>query len=55
MIDIHANAGWHEAAAWIKGELEKMGFSDAVLEGWPSGLAAQASSITVQPIPAARS
>jgi hypothetical protein len=33
---IQANQGWHDAAAWIKGELEKMGYSDAVIEGWPS-------------------
>jgi len=33
---IQANAGWHEAAVWIKGELESMGYSDALIEGWPS-------------------
>ncbi len=33
---IQANAGWHEAAVWIKDELEKMGYGDAVIEGWPS-------------------
>ncbi|MBM3310061.1 MAG: DUF4910 domain-containing protein, partial [Candidatus Aminicenantes bacterium] len=33
---IQANAGWHEAAVWIKGELEKMGYQDAAIEGWPS-------------------
>jgi hypothetical protein len=33
---IQANAGWHEAAVWIKGELEKMGYADALIEGWPS-------------------
>jgi aminopeptidase YwaD len=31
---IQANAGWHEAAAWIKDELEKLGYSDAVIESW---------------------
>ena len=33
---IQANQGWHDAAAWIKGELESMGYTDAVIEGWPS-------------------
>jgi len=33
---IQANAGWHDAALWIKGELESMGYTDAVIEGWPS-------------------
>jgi len=33
---IQANQGWHDAAAWIKGELEGMGYTDAVIEGWPS-------------------
>ena len=33
---IQANAGWHEAAVWIKGELERMGYKDAAIEGWPS-------------------
>jgi aminopeptidase YwaD len=33
---IQANAGWHEAAVWIKDKLEKFGYSDAVIEGWPS-------------------
>jgi len=33
---IQANQGWHDAAAWIKGELEGMGYSDALIEGWPS-------------------
>jgi hypothetical protein len=33
---IQANAGWHEAALWIKGELERMGYTDALIEGWPS-------------------
>jgi len=33
---IQANQGWHDAAAWIKGELEGMGYSDVLIEGWPS-------------------
>jgi len=33
---IQANQGWHDAAVWIKGELESMGYTDAVIEGWPS-------------------
>jgi Peptidase family M28 len=33
---IQANQGWHDAAVWIKGELEKMGYADALIEGWPS-------------------
>jgi hypothetical protein len=33
---IQANVGWREAALWIKGELEGMGYADAVIEGWPS-------------------
>ncbi|HCS47771.1 MAG TPA: hypothetical protein DIW61_05775, partial [Candidatus Aminicenantes bacterium] len=33
---IQANAGWHDAALWIKGELESMGYTDAVIEGWLS-------------------
>ncbi len=33
---IQANAGWHEAAVWIKNELEKMGYGDALIEGWSS-------------------
>jgi len=33
---IQANEGWHDAAVWIKGELEKMGYADALIEGWPS-------------------
>ena len=33
---IQANAGWHEAALWIKRELEGLGYADAVIEGWPS-------------------
>jgi len=33
---IQANQGWHDAAVWIKGELEGMGYTDAVIEGWPA-------------------
>lgn len=33
---VQASDGWHEAAAWIKGELDAMGYKDAVIEGWPS-------------------
>lgn len=33
---IQANQGWHDAAVWIKGELGSMGYTDAVIEGWPS-------------------
>ncbi len=33
---IQASQGWHEAAVWIKNELDKIGYKDAVIEGWPS-------------------
>ena len=33
---IQANAGWHDAAAWIRNELLRMGYADAIIEGWPS-------------------
>jgi len=33
---IQASEGWHDSALWIKGELEKMGYKDASIEGWPS-------------------
>ncbi len=33
---IQASDGWHEAAVWIKGQLEGMGYKDAAIEGWPS-------------------
>jgi aminopeptidase YwaD len=33
---IQANQGWHDAAVWIKGELESLGYADALIEGWPS-------------------
>lgn len=33
---IQASQGWHDAAQMIKTELERMGYQDAVIEGWPS-------------------
>ncbi|MGD2295965.1 MAG: DUF4910 domain-containing protein [Candidatus Aminicenantes bacterium] len=33
---IQASEGWHDAAVWVKKELEKMGYADAAIEGWPS-------------------
>jgi len=33
---VQASQGFHDAAVWIKGELEKMGYKDIALEGWPS-------------------
>lgn len=33
---IQASEGWHDSAVWIKGELEKMGYDNAKIEGWPS-------------------
>ncbi len=33
---VQASAGWHDAAAWIKAELERLGYRDIALEGWPS-------------------
>ena len=33
---IQANQGWHDAAVWIKGELESMGYVNAQIESWPS-------------------
>jgi aminopeptidase-like protein len=33
---IQASKGWHAAAQWIKGELERIGYADALIEGWPS-------------------
>jgi len=33
---VQASEGFHDAAVWIKGELEKMGYKDIALEGWPS-------------------
>ncbi|MDH4198274.1 MAG: hypothetical protein OEW05_12735, partial [Candidatus Aminicenantes bacterium] len=32
---VQASAGWHDAAAWIKAELERLGYKDVALEGWP--------------------
>lgn len=33
---IQASEGWHNAALYVKGELDKIGYSDAHIEGWPS-------------------
>ncbi|MGD8539834.1 MAG: DUF4910 domain-containing protein [Candidatus Aminicenantes bacterium] len=33
---IQASEGWHNSAVMIKKELVKMGYTDAVIEGWPS-------------------
>jgi aminopeptidase-like protein len=33
---IQASEGWHDSALLIKKELEKMGYVDAAIEGWPS-------------------
>jgi len=33
---IQATEGWHEAALFIKKELEKIGYRDIAFEGWPS-------------------
>ncbi|MCJ7589250.1 MAG: DUF4910 domain-containing protein [Candidatus Aminicenantes bacterium] len=33
---VQASDGFHAAAAMIKDELERMGYSDAAVEGWPS-------------------
>ena len=33
---IQASEGWHDAALMIKKELERIGYKDIVLEGWPS-------------------
>jgi len=33
---VQASEGFHDAAVWIKGQLEKMGYKDIALEGWPS-------------------
>ncbi|UCC38460.1 MAG: DUF4910 domain-containing protein [Candidatus Aminicenantes bacterium] len=33
---IQASEGWHDAALMIKRELEKIGYKDIALEGWPS-------------------
>jgi len=33
---IQASEGWHDSAVWIKEELERIGYDDAEIEGWPS-------------------
>jgi len=33
---VQASSGWHEAAVWIQAELERLGYRDVALEGWPS-------------------
>jgi len=33
---IQASEGWHDAALMIKRELERIGYQDALIEGWPS-------------------
>ncbi len=33
---VQASEGWHDAAVMIKTELERLGYKDVVLEGWPS-------------------
>lgn len=33
---VQASSGWHDAAVWIRGELERLGYKDIALEGWPS-------------------
>jgi aminopeptidase YwaD len=33
---IQASEGWHDSALMIKNELEKIGYEDAAIEGWPS-------------------
>jgi len=33
---IQACEGWHDSAVMIKKELEKIGYTDVALEGWPS-------------------
>jgi aminopeptidase YwaD len=33
---IQASEGWHDSALMIKEELEKRGYGDATIEGWPS-------------------
>lgn len=33
---IQASEGWHDSAVWIQGELKKMGYENAKIEGWPS-------------------
>ncbi len=33
---IQAAPGYHDAAVWVKGELERAGYKNVTLEGWPS-------------------
>jgi len=33
---IQASEGWHNAALYVKSELDKVGYTDAHIEGWPS-------------------
>ena len=33
---IQASEGWHNAAVYVKTQLEKFGYADARIEGWPS-------------------
>jgi aminopeptidase-like protein len=33
---VQASEGFHEAAAWVEKELERIGYKDINLEGWPS-------------------
>jgi len=33
---VQASEGWHDSALMIKKELEKIGYADAAIEGWPS-------------------
>jgi aminopeptidase YwaD len=33
---VQASPGWHDSAVWIKAELERLGYKDATIEGWPS-------------------
>lgn len=33
---IQSGEGWHESAVFIRNELQRLGYTDAVIEGWPS-------------------
>ncbi len=33
---VQASEGWHAAAEMIRAELERLGYKDALIEGWPS-------------------
>jgi hypothetical protein len=33
---IQASEGWHNAALYVKSQLDKVGYTDAHIEGWPS-------------------